>query len=173
MAKRLTMVLVALFVLGFAVAGCGDDETTATTPPATTAAPAATPAPATTETEPETGGAPAASSGIPDTPEAKQAIEACKAQAAANLQLLAEAKEKLGEVCEEAGSGDADGAVKATLGGLRDPRRGNRAGRSGQAGPRCSPASSRPSRRRPGIRASVASKHQSSVFPRSWRPTFP
>jgi len=112
MAKRLTMVLVALFVL--AVAGCGDDETTATTPPATTAAPAATPAPATTETEPETGGAPAASSGIPDTPEAKQAIEACKAQADANPQLSAKAKEKIGEVCEEAGSGDADGAAKAS-----------------------------------------------------------
>ena len=114
MAKRLTMVLVALFVLGFAVAGCGDDETTATTPPATTAAPAATPAPATTETEPETGGAPAASSGIPDTPEAKQAIVACKALAATNAQLSAEAKEKIGEVCEESGSGDADGAAKAS-----------------------------------------------------------
>ena len=51
---------------------------------------------------------------MPDSPQAKQAIEQCKKQADANPQLSSEAKTKIGEVCEEAGSGDADGAIKAT-----------------------------------------------------------
>jgi hypothetical protein len=41
-------------------------------------------------------------------------VENCKKQADANTQLSDEAKRKIGEVCEESGSGDADGAIKAT-----------------------------------------------------------
>ena len=50
----------------------------------------------------------------PNDPQVKAAIEQCKKQADSNPQLSADAKSKIGEVCEEAGSGDADGAIKAT-----------------------------------------------------------
>lgn len=110
MAKRLTILLVALLALGFVVSGCGDDdddnasdETTVTET-----------APAEPATDDKTTEDDSAASGVPDSPQAKQAIEDCKKQADANTQLSADAKTKIGEVCEEAGSGDADGAVKAT-----------------------------------------------------------
>ena len=109
MAKRLMILLVALLAFGFVVAGCGDDDDDKASdePAATQEAPTdAKP------TEPDTGGS--AASGVPDSPEVKQAIESCKKQADANTQLSAEAKTKIGEVCEQAGSGDADGAVKAS-----------------------------------------------------------
>ncbi len=114
MTKRMTMLIVALSGFGVAVGGCGDDENAATTAATTTttAAPAEAPAGA-TATEPDTSSSPAAS-GVPDTPEAKQAIVACKALAATNPQLSAKAKDKIGEICDKAGSGDADGAAKAS-----------------------------------------------------------
>ena len=114
MAKRLTTLLVALLALGFVVSGCGDDDddNASDENTVTQAAPAATEAePATDDKTTEDD---SAASGVPDSPQAKQAIEDCKKQADANTQLSANAKTKIGEVCEEAGSGDADGAVKAT-----------------------------------------------------------
>ena len=114
MAKRLTTLLVALLALGFVVSGCGDDDddNASDENTATQAAPAATEAePATDDKTTEDD---SAASGVPDSPQAKQAVEDCKKQADANTQLSANAKSKIGEVCEEAGSGDADGAVKAT-----------------------------------------------------------
>jgi hypothetical protein len=51
---------------------------------------------------------------VADSPQVKQAIENCKAQANQNSQLSDEAKKKVGEVCEEVGTGDADAAAKAT-----------------------------------------------------------
>ena len=108
MAKRLTMVLVALPACGLAAAGCGDDDkdnakndnTTTVTKETTTAAPDSS------------GGS--AATGVPATPQAKQAVEACKKQTDANPQLSAKAKKQIGVVCEEAGTGDANGAIKAT-----------------------------------------------------------
>jgi len=100
---------VALLALGFVVSGCGDDDDDKASEDTTTQE-------ATTDdktTAPDTSGGSAAT-GVPDSPQAKQAIESCKRQADANTQLSADAKKKIGEVCEEAGSGDADGAVKAT-----------------------------------------------------------
>ena len=107
MAKRLTTLLVALLALGFVVAGCGDDDedNAGNEHTATQAAPA---------TDDKTTEDDSAASGVPDSPQVKQAVEDCKKQADANTQLSADAKTKIGEVCEEAGSGDADGAVKAT-----------------------------------------------------------
>lgn len=110
MAKRLTILLVALLALGLVVSGCGDDDDDKAKDDATTTQEATTDD---KTTAPDTGGGSAAS-GVPDTPRAKQAVEACKKQADANTQLSAEAKSKVGEVCEEAGSGDADGAIKAS-----------------------------------------------------------
>jgi hypothetical protein len=109
MAKRLTILLVALLAFGFVLAGCGDDdddkasEETTTTQQATTEEDKATD---------DSDGS--AASGVPASPQAKQAVEQCKKQADANPQLSDKAKDKIGEVCEEAGSGDADGAIKAT-----------------------------------------------------------
>jgi len=105
MAKQLRVLLVALLAcaLAVAVAGCGDDnkdKTTTVTKETTTAAP-------------DTSGGSAAT-GVPTSPQAKQAVEACKRQANANPQLSDKAKKKIGEVCQEAGSGDANGAIKAT-----------------------------------------------------------
>ena len=113
MAKRLTTLLVALLELGFVVSGCGDDDedNAGNENTATQAAPATEAAPATDDKTTEDD---SAASGVPDSPQAEKAIEDCKKQADANTQLSASAKTKIGEVCEEAGSGDADGAVKAT-----------------------------------------------------------
>jgi len=119
MTKRLSIILVALLALGFVFAGCGDDndtskeETPVATAPAT-AEPGPTGPTGPTEPAPAEDADASAASGVPDSPEAKQAVEACKKQTEANPQLSAEAKTKIGEVCEEAGSGDADGALKAT-----------------------------------------------------------
>lgn len=111
MAKRLTILLVALLAAGFVVSGCGDDDddkakddtkTTQEAPAGDTTTP-----PADSSDDP-------AASGVPDSPQVKQAIESCKKTADANPQLSAGAKKKVGDVCEQAGSGDADGAVKAS-----------------------------------------------------------
>lgn len=104
MIKRLALLLAALMVLGFVVAGCGDDDDDGG------GGGGSADTLAETEKKSDDGG------GTVDKndPRVKQAIEQCKEQADANTSLSAEAREKIGEVCEEAGSGDADGAVKAT-----------------------------------------------------------
>jgi len=105
MAKRLTILLVALLALGFVVSGCGDDEDEKAKDEKTTTQAA----PATDDKTTDD-----SATGVPSSPQAKQAVESCKKQADANTQLSPDAKTKIGEVCEEAGSGDADGAVKAS-----------------------------------------------------------
>ena len=104
MAKRLALLFAALMVLGFVVAGCGDDDDDG-------GGSGSSDTPAETEKKADDSGG-----GTVDKndPRVKQAIEQCKEQADANSNLSAEAREKIGEVCEEAGSGDADAAVKAT-----------------------------------------------------------
>jgi len=112
MAKRLTILLVALLALGFVVSGCGDDDDDKASDEKTVTQ--AAPATDDTQTDEAKPGEDSAATGVPSSPEAKEAIATCKKQAAANSQLSADAKTKIGEVCEEAGSGDADGAIKAT-----------------------------------------------------------
>ena len=105
MAKRLALLFASVMLLGLVVAGCGDDEDEG-------GGSGSSDTPADTEKKDDSGG----SGGTVDKndPRVKQAIEQCKEQADANSSLSAEAREKIGDVCEEAGSGDADGAVKAT-----------------------------------------------------------
>jgi hypothetical protein len=101
MAKRLTILLVALLALGFVVSGCGDDDDDKADETATTQE-------ATTEdkgVEQDGGSA---------TRQARQDVETCKKKAAADPRLSDRAKDKIGEVCEESASGDAEGAIKAT-----------------------------------------------------------
>ena len=110
MAKRLSITLLALLALGFAVTGCGDDDeddtkndTSAATAPATTGE--------------QGGGADGGGGrgvGTPGSPQRKQAIKDCKEQSNRNPRLSRQAKVKLGDVCEKAASGDTDGAIKAT-----------------------------------------------------------
>ena len=105
MTKRLAIFLVALLALGVTGAGCGDDEEDKSKEDA----------PA--QTEGSGADKPKDDSGAkvnPDDPQVKQAIEQCKKQADANPQLSSEAKSKVGDVCEEAATGDADAAIKAT-----------------------------------------------------------
>ena len=103
MMKRLSTLLVALLALGFAVAGCGGDDKEDkakddSNPPA----------------EKKDSGSKDTGGGAANSPQAKQAVEQCKKQANANPQLSSEAKSKIGDVCEEAASGDSEGAQKAT-----------------------------------------------------------
>jgi hypothetical protein len=107
MAKRLTILLVALLALGFVIAGCGDDDDDNASDNTTTEQ-------ATTQDTTDDAGGGSAASGVAESPQVKQAIENCKEQANANPQLSDDAKKKVGEVCEEVGTGDADAATKAT-----------------------------------------------------------
>ena len=104
MTKRLSTLLVALLALSFAAAACGGDDdgdkAKEDKPPAADRNESGTK---------DTGGG-----GAADTPQAKRAVEQCKEQANANPRLSNEAKDKIGEVCEEAASGDSKGAIKAT-----------------------------------------------------------
>jgi hypothetical protein len=106
MAKRLALLFAALMLLGFVVAGCGDDDDDG-------GGSGSADTPAETEKKSDDSGGGGGTVDKND-PRVKQAIAQCKEQADANSQLSAEAKDKIGEVCEEAGTGDADAAVKAT-----------------------------------------------------------
>jgi len=106
MTKRLALLFAALMVLGFVVAGCGDDDDDGGSGSSDT--------PAETEKKSDDSGGSGGGAVDEDDPRVKQAIEQCKKQADSNPQLSAEAKDKIGDVCEEAGTGDADAAVKAT-----------------------------------------------------------
>ena len=109
MTKRLAILLVALFALGFGVAACGDDDDDDSGDSANTAAQTETTAgggdPDAADEPGNQGGAPSAS--------VKQAVDSCKQSIAAQPQLSADVKKDLNEVCEEAASGDEDGARKA------------------------------------------------------------
>src|SRR6478752_7046276 len=74
MTKRLITLMAALLVLGFVVAGCGDDDN---------------------------GGA-----AVPENLE--QAVEQCKDNIEKAPQLSADTKDSLQEICDKAGSGNAE-----------------------------------------------------------------
>jgi hypothetical protein len=106
MTKRLALLFASLMVLGFVVAGCGDDNKDKGSGSSDT--------PADTEKKADDSGGSGGGTVDKNDPRVKEAIAQCKKQADANSQLSADAKAKIGDVCEEAGSGDADAAVKAT-----------------------------------------------------------
>ena len=87
MAKRLTILLVALLALGFVVAGCGDDDDDKRKrqpPPSRRRRRRAT----------EDSGGGSAASGVADSPQAKQAIENCKAAGGHELAALRRGQEE-------------------------------------------------------------------------------
>jgi hypothetical protein len=99
---RLVLVVIALFVAGAVVVGCGDDDkssdnTSASTPTTDTGGSGGD-----TSTE-ETGGS---GGGNADNPQVQQAIEACKQQIDAQPGLDAPLKEDLKQICEKAATGD-------------------------------------------------------------------
>lgn len=118
MTKRLSMLFVTLLAVGSAVAGCGDDGDKANeaSPP-----PVQSDGTNTEQQNPDTaqksdirpksrdsGGSRAA-----ETPEARQATEDCKDQAEANPQASGKVKTKIGDICQEAATGDRKGTTKA------------------------------------------------------------
>lgn len=107
MTKRLAIVAAALLVLCFAVAACGDDDDdnsndSGNTPTETASTESDT---GSADESGNDGGAPSAS--------VKEAVDRCKQNIDAQPQLSSDLKKDLDEVCEEAGSGDEDGARKA------------------------------------------------------------
>jgi hypothetical protein len=96
---RLVLVVIALFVAGAVVVGCGSDNkssdnTSASTPTTDTGGDTST------DTSGGSGG------GNADNPQVKQAIEACKQQIDAQPGLDASLKGDLKKICEKAATGD-------------------------------------------------------------------
>ncbi len=119
MTKRLSILLVTLLAVGSAVAGCGDDGDEArndTSPPAVQSdgTNAEQQKPDTTQRSDrrpksgDSGGSRAA-----ETPAARQATEDCKDQVEANPQASGKVKTKVGDICQEAATGDRKGTTKA------------------------------------------------------------
>ena len=124
MTKRLITLLAALLVLGFVVAGCGDDDENGGSGNGDTAAETATDTNAGTATDDET----ATDDGVTETdtdtaeeetetaegggaaapPSREQAVENCVKGVGAAKQLSADAKDKLTDICEKAASDDPD-----------------------------------------------------------------
>lgn len=100
MTKRLITLMAALLVLGFVVAGCGDDDNSGDS--GDTAAQTVTETVTDeTDTDADNGGA-----AVPANLE--QAVEQCKANIEKAPQLSADTKDSLQEICEKAGSGNAE-----------------------------------------------------------------
>jgi hypothetical protein len=120
MAKRLTLLLAALMVFGFVLAGCGDDEgdtaNDATTPAETaTDTPAENEATTDDETEADSTGTVTEDGGGATAPtNLAEAVERCKQGANASTRLSDETKANLVKICEKAGSGDTDAIREAT-----------------------------------------------------------
>lgn len=111
MRMRLVLVVIALFVAGAVVVGCGDDDEGSGG--GTTAA----------ETQTDTGGGSGGGETTeesggggadPSNPQVQQAIEACKQQIEAQPGISADVKSDLVEVCEKAASGDEQAVREAT-----------------------------------------------------------
>jgi hypothetical protein len=113
MTKRLITLMAALLVLGFVVAGCGDDENSGdsgdTAAQTVTDTDVVTDDEVVTDTETETVTDDTdtdADNGGAVVPE--QAIEQCKDNIEKAQQLSADTKDSLQEICEKAGSGNAE-----------------------------------------------------------------
>lgn len=122
MAKRLITLMAALLVLGFVVAGCGDDESsgdnsdtaaqTVTDTDTVTDDEVVTDTEIETETvtdETDTGTVTSDDNGGAVVPEnLEQAVEQCKKNVNTAPQLSEDTKNDLEEICEKAGSGNQD-----------------------------------------------------------------
>ncbi len=123
MSKRLITLMAALLVLGFVVAGCGDDENSGdsgdTAAQTVTDTDVVTDDEVVTDTETETvtddtdtdadnGGAV-----VPENVE--QAVASCKKAVTAYPQLSADTKSDLEDLCDKAASGNAEDAQEAGI----------------------------------------------------------
>jgi hypothetical protein len=123
MSKRLITLMAALLVLGFVVAGCGDDESSGdsgdTAAQTVTDTDVVTDDEVVTDTETETvtddtdtdadnGGAV-----VPENVE--QAVTSCKKAVTAYPQLSADTKSDLEDLCDKAASGNAEDAQEAGI----------------------------------------------------------
>ena len=109
MTKRLITLMAALLVLGFVVAGCGDDDSSSDS--GDTAAQTVTETETVTDeadTDADNGGA-----AVPENLE--QAVQQCKDNIEKAPQLSADTKDSLQEICDKAGSGDAEDIKDAAV----------------------------------------------------------
>ncbi len=132
MAKGFSMLLIALLVMGFTVAGCGDDDdkgsdnagSTATTEQTETTAVSGGDTDA-SETKTDDKAEGSTSSGddngsgganpdVANNPQVKNAVKQCKQSVNSAPQLKDDTKKKLEDICEKAGSGDRDGLKEAS-----------------------------------------------------------
>lgn len=120
MSKRLITLMAALAVLGFAAAGCGgDDEAASTVTDAVTdqVTDVVTDDEVVTDTETVTEqtdtDATAESGGAAVPQSVEEAVERCKQAVTSYPQLSGDTKSQLEDLCERAGSGDADRAREA------------------------------------------------------------
>lgn len=121
MAKRFPLLLISLLIMGFTVAGCGDDDKKSSDSKSsdTTAQTETTEAPADTATE-DTGSDADTTAETPSTPDVsnepqvKQAVAQCKKSVNAAPQLKPDTKKKLESICEKAARGDQSGIKEAS-----------------------------------------------------------
>jgi len=123
MSKRLITLMAALLVLGFAYAGCGgDDESTDTAATVTdsitdvdtvTDDEVVTDTETVTDTTDSTDTTATSDGGGAAAPDVSQAIASCKQAVTAYAQLSEETKSDLEDLCEKAGSGNAEDAREA------------------------------------------------------------
>ena len=119
MAKRMITLMAALLVLGFVVAGCGADENSGDS--GDTAAQTVTDTDVVTddevvtdtETETVTDDTDADNGGAVVPQNLEQAVESCKKAVTAYPQLSSDTKSDLEDLCDKAGSGNAEDAQEA------------------------------------------------------------
>lgn len=107
MLKRLTTLLAALMLLAFVVAGCGDDGDSDSSGGGDTAAETRTDD-TTTDTADDTTDATVESGDVEVPANLEEAVDNCKKSVGQAPQLSDEAKSKLEDICEKAGSGDQE-----------------------------------------------------------------
>jgi hypothetical protein len=109
MRMRLVLVVIALFVAGVLVAGCGGDDNNDSGGSSNAAQ---------TDTGGGSGGGstsdPGKNSGNASNPQVQQAVETCKQQINAQPNIDASLKADLGKICEKAANGDEQAVRDAT-----------------------------------------------------------
>jgi FtsZ-interacting cell division protein ZipA len=123
MAKRFPLLLIALLIMGFTVAGCGDDDDkasgTSSDTAAQTEAASDTSSDTATTTEPAedaetTAKTTATTPDLSNEPQVKQAVKQCKQSVNSAPQLKDDTKNKLEDICEKAARGDQSGIKEAS-----------------------------------------------------------
>ena len=125
MAKRLPLLLIALLIMGFTVAGCGDDDDKSSdkgssdTAAQTEATPASSDTTAETTSSDDSGDKTddsdtPATPDVSNNPQVKAAVKQCKQSVNSAPQLKSDTKKKLEDICEKAARGDQSGIKEAS-----------------------------------------------------------